>query len=548
MKQIAILILWMAMASPVYAAICSQSEVQSAVTAASNGGTVTLTAACTSTWATPVAIPNTKGITLDLNGATINGLITVAVNATTGSRVTNGTLSASASSCCDPAALSISGTSLTGARWRADHLTFTGTGHVLIDMNYAPGLFDHNALTNGLAANEQIHINGWGAASTTGWTTDMPSTGNTRAQGTDEAIIFEDNTFSASSAANANNSWIQGYYGARVVFRYNTFTYFRVDMHGTAGNIGSRWWEFYNNDFKQNSGGNAGGFAQNLRAGSGITFGNTKSGTEANNPVIGMCEEDGGPYPTGYPANYQIGRGTGPDGSESQDQAYAWSNAQSVLVNQCEAPQATGMVGFNRDVYTDVDSASCASGGACTSGVGTGTSLPTTCTVGVAYWKTDAGGNWDTTHGGANDGALYKCTSTNTFTLYYTPYTYPDPLISGSCTADHLAFTAQPSNANVGAVLGTVTVQSQDSGNSPCDNGGTITIANKGGTCTGMTLGGTASGTMSSAAFTTTNLTENAAGSCTLSATSSGLTGADSSAFTISAVVTASSGRMRLRR
>ena len=47
-------------------------------------------------------------------------------------------------------------------------------------------------------------------------------------------------------------------------------------------------------------------------------------------------------------------------------------------------------------------------------------------TTGVASWKTNEG-NWDSIQAGA-DGVLYKCTSTNTWTLYYTPYTYPHPL------------------------------------------------------------------------------------------------------------------------
>jgi len=89
------------------------------------------------------------------------------------------------------------------------------------------------------------------------------------------------------------------------------------------------------------------------------------------------------------------------------------------------------MVAFNRDVYRDVG-ASCPAGGNCVSGVGIGTVLPASCTTNTAFWKTDAGGNWDTTHGGANDGALYKCMSPNTWTLYYVPYTYPHPLQGGS--------------------------------------------------------------------------------------------------------------------
>jgi len=57
-----------------------------------------------------------------------------------------------------------------------------------------------------------------------------------------------------------------------------------------------------------------------------------------------------------------------------------------------------------------------------------GTSLPGTCTVGAGYWKTDEG-SWDSLNPGA-DGRLYKCTSTNTWTLFYTPMNYPHALVA----------------------------------------------------------------------------------------------------------------------
>ena len=78
------------------------------------------------------------------------------------------------------------------------------------------------------------------------------------------------------------------------------------------------------------------------------------------------------------------------------------------------------------------------------SGTGWGTlaNRPTSCTTGVAYFATDQG-SWNTSssnpygvqQNGA-DGVLYKCTSTNTWTLYYTPYTYPHPLVTGKPATD----------------------------------------------------------------------------------------------------------------
>ncbi len=185
------------------------------------------------------------------------------------------------------------------------------------------------------------------------------------------------------------------------------------------------------------------------------------------------------------------------------------------------------------------------------SGTGWGTiaNIPPHCTTGLesgggtAYFATDVG-NWNSSVSNAHgvqmngaDGLLYKCTATDTWTLYYRPYDYPHPLINGgSCTPSKVVFTAQPGNALIGAALGTVRVEVQDSGSTTCTSDtSTITIANKGGTCTGMTLGGTASGSAVAGVLTTTNLTESAAGSCTLTATDGALTSADSSAFTITA-------------
>jgi len=70
-----------------------------------------------------------------------------------------------------------------------------------------------------------------------------------------------------------------------------------------------------------------------------------------------------------------------------------------------------------------------------TSGVGCGTlaNRPDTCTTGVGYWATDQSCTDLTGMVGVNPttpiaGTLYKCTATDTWEEYYTPYTYPHPL------------------------------------------------------------------------------------------------------------------------
>lgn len=79
-------------------------------------------------------------------------------------------------------------------------------------------------------------------------------------------------------------------------------------------------------------------------------------------------------------------------------------------------------------------------------GYGTLASRPSTCTVGVGYWATDQG-NWNTTStpspvtAAGTQGELFTCTAPNTWTAYYTPYTYPHPL-----TLDPPGAPAPPTN------------------------------------------------------------------------------------------------------
>ena len=98
------------------------------------------------------------------------------------------------------------------------------------------------------------------------------------------------------------------------------------------------------------------------------------------------------------------------------------------------ATDSQGLIA-NRDFYsqnvgqTAQTSATSPFNGTSGTGYGTLANRPTTCTPKVGYWATDQG-SWNTS-GSGGQGELFICTSTNTWTLSYTPYTYPHPLTAG---------------------------------------------------------------------------------------------------------------------
>jgi hypothetical protein len=139
---------------------------------------------------------------------------------------------------------------------------------------------------------------------------------------------------------------------------------------------------------------------------------------------------------TGYPCLDQVGRGPGDLLANdfgptminvatrcNSSQPCAWPRQALEPVyewlNTTPFPVFTvyegDVIQANRDYYAYTASFTGASG------VGSGllANRPATCTPKVAYWATDSR-------------TLYQCTAANTWTSYYTPYTYPHPLVRGS--------------------------------------------------------------------------------------------------------------------
>lgn len=161
----------------------------------------------------------------------------------------------------------------------------------------------------------------------------------------------------------------------------------------------------------------------------------------------------------GYPCLDQPGRGAGqllvglmPSKTNNSTGTIAWPNQalEPVYIAANVGDPASGWGGFvvsnasngrvtsDRDYYMQASgvqvSASSPFNGTTGTGWGTLANRPTTCTTGVAYWATDQG-DWNQSSSNpygvnqnGNSGVLYVATATNTWTLYYEPYTYPHPL------------------------------------------------------------------------------------------------------------------------
>lgn len=460
------------------------SDVQSAINSAADGAVITF-ATGSYTWAARMNFSTTKGVTLTCAIAptcTLNTTGTVlGINGFSGTltklyRVTGFTFVTSNSGqgifwfdACSP-----------GCRGqinqiRIDHNIFniSSSGDSTVAFfgdtqsnGYYYGVMDHNTVT--ATGPHPAALAFWIGA----YDTSPPVSSHS---GTANNMFLEDNILTVATNTDVSSPCFTDAWGfAAFVIRHNTITNCLEVVHDLGHAGGPSNTEVYNNKFIHNSGISGQGANDGYR-----TFHHQGAQEEMfwNNSFTPLSEPHSGDtisvtasyvdnQCTSYPCPVQPGR----DSAGTLKPIYVWGNFSTVngsLVVGGNESSGT-YVASNRDLYNSVSvnaqtSSTSPFNGTVGMGFGTLANRPTTCTHsnptnptrspqddghgGVGYAVQTVVGTIGASPGAgvASDAVLYSCTAPNTWTVAYTPYTYPHPLVTGASTGNPPPI---PSNLN----------------------------------------------------------------------------------------------------
>ncbi len=449
----------------------NSSDIQTTLNNASDGATLTF-AAGTYSWTSWAQFSNAKGATLicaspgacvvNFSG-TVLGISSFSGNNTHLYRISGFAFQNNPSSSF---VIWFDGNGVM-SRIRVDHNSFSNLAEATVCVFFGDtqgianyyGVIEHNTMSTGTSSMLMHYI---GALNPNPPPTPM---------GTANNMFVEDNTVTIANLTNAGESCSDSWGGAAVVWRHNTTLNCLVAAHGALHAGGPQNWEYYNNVQSLNansvSQGMADGYRQFHHQGSGefIAFNNTfqaysgrstdviammyyrdeasLAASEGGTVCDGTQSIDGNRLPTttyhGYPCWHQPGR----DFANNLQPLYVWNNkwsdtgAKIDLTMEDYGGYHANHFMADRDYYNAVGSVQTSPNspfsGATGMGFGPLANRPASCTTnalesggGVGYFATDVG----------SQGTLYRCSAPNTWTVHYTPYTYPHPLTLGGVVAD----------------------------------------------------------------------------------------------------------------
>jgi hypothetical protein len=467
---------------------CSSSAVQTALNSATTGDTVIVPGG-TCIWTTQVSWTAPADVILQGAGnASVGGgdqtvitdnysngnasLLVITTNASGTFRLTGITFQGALGAATKYGTLSINGQS---KRLRIDHIHINvvpygsgWNGHMIDFSGWINGVIDHslfdlNDVTNGLS----VWYDGYtgGGSEGDGAFADVSGLGGTN------FIFVEDNIFNSPTAFGTSNDCS---HGGKYVWRYNTMHTSSVQTHPTGGSgrgRGCRAWEIYNNSFDGAGSANPNYNAAFLSSGTGVIWGNTAPNGFQNFVTLHSMRKDNTTYiesatPTGWGYCGTSFNGTGSNWDQNTDAVTGYACLDQPgrgvgdlltgsfpnVVNTATGCTSSSVCAWPRQalepVYEWLNTWTTEGGGSFwsvheptvlvqnrdyylhaspfTGAAGTGTGLlsarPATCTPAAAYWATDTN-------------TLYQCLSANSWTAYYTPYTYPHPLVGSPMSA-----------------------------------------------------------------------------------------------------------------